>query len=245
MKRMVNKKTGSNLIVLNIIPEMKNNTIIRWLFGCLIFFISCSRTPPAPAGTSMNEDPVPANRRAEIESALEKMKKMIRTGDVITRTGNDFTSQSLRSLNRRDKTFSHCGIASLEHDSLFIYHALGGEWNPDQTLLRESFEGFTDPTDNRAAGIFRFKISAAMTEKLIGVVQGFYRGKVKFDMAFDLKTDDKLYCAEFVYKSFLRASDSTVRFHHSFIRDFEFIGVDDITMHPLCEKIALFNYGLY
>ena len=243
---MANKKTGLSLTDLNIIPEMKNKRVIRWLFGCLIFFTSCSRTPaPAPAASSTPEELVPANRRAEIEAALAKMKKMIRTGDVITRTGNDFTSQSLRSLNRRDKTFSHCGIASIEHDSLFIYHALGGEWNPDQTLLRESFEGFTEPADNRAAGIFRFKMPAEMNKKLIATVQGFYHGKVKFDMAFDLKTDDKLYCAEFVYKSFLRASDSTIRFNHSFIRDFEFIGVDDITMHPLCEKIALFNYGLY
>ena len=243
---MVNKKTGSNRTVPNITPEMKNNRIIRWLFGCLIFFTACRQAaPPETTRAPVPEETVPANRRTAIEAELGKMKKLIRTGDVITRTGNDFTSQSLRTLNRRDKTFSHCGIASIEHDSLFIYHALGGEWNPDQTLLRESFEGFTDPADNRAAGIFRFKISPEITGKLISTVQGYYRAKVKFDMAFDLKTDDKLYCAEFVYKSFLSASGGAIRFNHSFIRDFEFIGVDDITMHPLCEKIEVFNYGLY
>ena len=244
-KKKLNKKQDQDQNVRkDFSKKMKTKSLIRWLFGCLIFFVSC-RHASAPAVSSPATADISAARRAKIDTVLSGMKKMVRSGDVVTRTGNDFTSQSLRSLNRRDQTFSHCGIASIEHDSLFIYHALGGEWNPDQALMRESFEGFTDPVDNRAAGIFRFNIKEQYREKLISTVQELYLEKIKFDLAFDLKTDDKLYCAEFVYKSFLRATDSTVRFNHSFIRDFEFIGVDDIILHPLCRKIAVFNYGIY
>ncbi len=61
---------------------------------------------------------------------------------MVLRTGNDFTSESLRQLSFTDKTYSHCGIASIENDSIFIYHALGGEWNPDEKLRRDPIELF-------------------------------------------------------------------------------------------------------
>ena len=220
----------------------KITSLIRWLPGCLIFFIhSCSHEQAkSNAAEYVNADSI-----KHLQAALAKLKSQIQSGDIVTRTGNDFTSQSLRMLNRRDQTFSHCSIASIEHDSLFIYHALGGEWNPDQRMLRQSFEEFTDGNENVAAGLFRFNISPLVKEKLLQNVQQLYKKKIKFDMDFDLKTDDKLYCAEFVYKSFLRASDSTVRFHHSFINSFEFIGVDDIILDPRSRKISVVNYRLY
>ena len=223
----------------------KRKLLIRWLCGCLIFF-GCSRKSneqqPESTTTLSTEDIAKARR---IHAALAECKKLIRGGDVVTRTGNDFTSQSLRTLNRRDKTFSHCGIASMEHDSLFIYHALGGEYNPDQHLKRESFEAFSDPNDNVATGIFRFDMPAKNKERLMAVARELYVQKMRFDMDFDLKTDDKMYCAEFVYKSFLKATDSTIRFPHSIIRDFEFVGVDDIILDPRSTKIAVLNYRLY
>ena len=225
----------------------KNNTGIRWLYGCLIFFMfSCSDQPVYNKLNNTSIDTLKALARIQrTDTALQTLKKNIHTGDVVTRAGNDFTSESLRSLNQRDKTFSHCGIASIEHDSLFIYHALGGEWNPDQKLLRESFENFTSPADNTAAGIFRFNISEKINNKLIAVVQQYYHAGIKFDLDFDLKTDDKMYCAEFVYKSFLTASDSTINFSRSHINGFEFIGVDDIILDPHCVKIGFLNYRLY
>ncbi len=186
-----------------------------------------------------------AHSMMRADTALQTLKKLVQTGDIITRTGNDFTSQSLRKLNRRDQTFSHCGIASIEQDSLFIYHALGGEWNPAQCLLRESFEAFTSPVDNTAAGLFRFNIPSETKKRLIESAQHFYQQQIKFDLDFDLKTDDKMYCAEFIYKCFLRASDSAIRFRHSFIKNFEFIGVDDIILDSLSHKIGFLNYRLY
>lgn len=182
---------------------------------------------------------------AKIEGQLQEMKKLVHTGDIVTRAGNDFTSESLRSLNRRDKTFSHCGIASIENDTVFIYHALGGEWNPDQRLLRERFETFVTPYENKCAGVFRFDIPLPMSRQVLSMAKNYYNRQLKFDLDFDLKTDDKLYCAEFVYKSFLGGTDSLVNFHHSRIGTFEFIGVDDITLDPHCVKIAVLNYGIY
>ena len=91
------------------------------------------------------------------------------------RTGRDFTSETMRQLSLKDKTYSHCGIASIEHDSVFVYHSIGGEWNPDQKLRRDPFEIFCNPFENRGFGIFRYKLSPRRKCTLISIVQKFYK----------------------------------------------------------------------
>ncbi|MFN0081594.1 MAG: hypothetical protein ACKVOM_03675 [Ferruginibacter sp.] len=226
---------------------LKKNTLkLRRLYGCLCFFIlGCNERQLRNIQLNVNDSLQAIKKVASINVQLGLLKKTIKDADVITRTGNDFTSQSLKELNRKDKTFSHCGIAQIDHDGLFVYHALGGEWNPDQKLKRESFELFASPVDNNAVGIFRLALLPHMQARLSKTVKDYYNSHLTFDMDFNLKTDDKMYCAEFIYKSFLVATDSAVQFNHSFIKDFEFIGVDDITMHPSSKKIAVLNYKLY
>ena len=174
------------------------------------------------------------NERACI--AITKAKPLIQQGDIITRTGNDFTSQSLRQLSFTDKTYSHCGIASIEHDSVFVYHALGGEWNPDEKLRRDPVELFCNPIENRGFGIFTFNFNRQQQNNLDSVVRAWYKKGVMFDMKFDLKTDDRLYCAEFVSKAINTASKKQITFAVSKLNDFEFIAVDNIILHKNCSE---------
>ena len=189
------------------------------------------------------EDSVKEQHR--IENAHEQIRAVardIQTGDLVTRTGNDFTSESLRKLCKRDQTYSHCGIASIENDTLFVYHAMGGEWNPDEKLRRDPWNLFAEPYSNRGIGLFRFDLADSTIRKLMNVVHNFYNSGLAFDMKFDLKTDDKMYCAEFIYKSYLLAADKKMQFNISRIKDFEFVGPDDIFLHPLCKRRAQIVY---
>ena len=217
---------------------------IRWLFGCLIFFIAgCENKPGYKTFVPTKEDSllqIAIATRAYQQIAA--IKNSIQTGDLITRTGNDFTSQSLRSLNQRDKTYSHCGIASIEHDSVFVYHALGGDFNPDQKIRRDAIEDFAEPYSNKGIGIFRFSVADSTRQHFASTAREFFKQGIMFDMDFDLRTDDRMYCAEFVYKSFENASRHTLTFPHSHIKLFEFIGVDDIFLHPLCKLQAQLVY---
>lgn len=226
---------------------MKNKCIIRWLYGCLIFLnITCHQNKASnfvEPNFEKNASHITSNEK--IKKQLAMVKRLVEAGDIITRTGNDFTSQSLKKLNRKDKTFSHCGIANIENDSLFVYHAIGGEWNPDQKIKRESFEAFTNPADNNLMGVYRFQILKKEKDNLVTTAKQFYESEIIFDMDFDLKTDDKMYCVEYVYKSFKIASPNQISFNHSFINHFEFVGVDDITGHALSKKIALVDYKIY
>ncbi len=211
---------------------------IRWLSSCLIFFSSCGyKSPykdyiPTNADSLLHKDML---KRAWI--TIDAFNPVIRNGDLITRTGNDFTSESLRSLNQKDQTFSHCGIASIENDSVFVYHALGGDYNPDQKIKREYFKYFADPENNKGFGIYRFAIEAKTKQRLISIAHEYYQRGIMFDMDFDLESEDRMYCAEFVYKCFLNASEHSLAFHHSHIGQFAYIAVDDIFLHAKCQLI--------
>jgi hypothetical protein len=212
---------------------------MRWLMSCLIFLCtaSCGRTGNYNSFTPTKEDSLQHARvmeRAFIQ--IDAAKKTIATGDLILRTGNDFTSESLRSLNQRDKTYSHCGIASIEHDSLFVYHSLGGEWNPDQKIRRDPFEFFAEPYSNRGIGIYRFQLAEADISGLMITVKNLYRMGIMFDMKFDLESNDRMYCAEFVYKCYLMGTNGKLQFGSSHLGKFEFIGIDDLFLQPMCKE---------
>jgi hypothetical protein len=207
-----------------------------WLICCLIFLCcACSNTTtknilPVSKEDSLKELQKIARAFLQIDSA----KKIIATGDLIVRTGNDFTSQSLRSLNQRDKRYSHCGIASIENDTVFVYHALGGEWNPDQKIRRDIFADFAEPYSNRGIGIYQYQLSPDEINSLMVTVKRLYVMDIMFDMEFDLQTNDRMYCSEFVYKAYTMGTDGKLKFNTSHIEKFSFIGVDDLFMQDLC-----------
>lgn len=217
--------------------------ILRWPLCCLIFFAACNRKPQYAALVMTHEDSVKENTRIEKAFAsIDAIQPLVKTGDLIVRTGNDFTSESLRSLNRRDKTYSHCGIACVEHDTVFVYHALGGEWNPDQRIRKDILPVFAEPYGNRGIGIYRYTLGNTDIESLVTTVKKLYAMGIMFDMKFDLASNDRMYCAEFVYKSYLMGTHGKLQFATSHIGDFNFIGVDDLFLQPRChlEKKILY-----
>jgi hypothetical protein len=217
------------------IRPLLNLLIRRWLQGCLLLLSGC-KVPPS----STSDDTIFLNRAAD---SIRSCMSVIRTGDLITRTGNDFTSESLRQLNRRDQTYSHCGIASIENDSVFVYHAMGGEFNPDQALLRESFSAFASPQFNRGFGIFRFQLPADAVRQVRATVQLFHRARIPFDMDFDLATNDRFYCAEFVTKAYRAGTAGRLSFDTSQLGGRYFAGVDDCFLQPTCQLIKRVRYS--
>lgn len=207
------------------------------LNGCVQKAPAVQQTPPTAAMQIKEEQRI--NRALR---NIRLMKYLVQSGDLVTRTGNDFTSESLRSLNRRDKIYSHCGIAAMENDTLFVYHALGGEFNPDQQIRRDRFEEFADPYSNRGIGLFRFDPGTVNTKAVTDTLINWKQKGITFDMDFDLNTRDKMYCAELVANAFTAGSEQQLIFPHSFIGSFEFIGVDDIFLHPSAEKIFTLVY---
>ncbi len=210
----------------------------RWLFSCLLFFCTgCMLISKPP------EKPVKVNNRiAQAAIYMDSIRLLAADGDIITRTGNDFTSQSLKQFSQTDPTYSHCGIIRIEGDSLFVYHAVGGEFNPDQQLKKDPLSVFCDATQNEAIGLFRFPLTNEIKIKLDSLIQDYFSRKIPFDMNFDLATDDKMYCTEFVAKILNRASEQEFVFDTSEVNSKKYIAVDNIFLNKKCREIMRFEY---
>lgn len=221
------------------------NTLIdkRWHYCCLLFFCACFQKNTSDTNTTDKRDSLVEKRIiTEAMDSIYYYKRWVKQGDLIVRTGRDFASETFRQLSQHDKTYSHCGIASIEHDSLFVYHSIGGEWNPDQKLRRDPFELFCNPYENRGFGIFRYKLSSQQNKNLTNEIERLYREEVTFDMLFDLNTDDRMYCSEFVYKTITRATKDSVVIPIAVAGNKKFVTIDDLFENRWCREIKRIKF---
>ncbi len=221
------------------------NTIFnkRWLYCCLLFFTSCFQKNPYSLKNKPIQDSIAKEKM--VDAALDSIhycEKFVKQGDLILRTGRDFASETFRQLSQHDKTYSHCGIASIEHDSVFVYHSIGGEWNPDQKLRRDPFELFCNPYENRGFGIYRYDLSPAENKNLTDTVHKLYKSQVMFDLNFDLATNERMYCSEFVYKAIRRATKNSVAIPVTVFANRRFVAIDDLFVNPWCHKIKRIKF---
>jgi len=163
---------------------------------------------------------------------------LLQSGDLVLRTGADITSYMFTQMNTRVKTYSHCGIVVVEHGYPFVYHAIGGEDNPDQKLRRDSAKFWFSPANNLGFGISRFDMTPDERTALTQTTLKYFREQRRFDMNFDLKTDDRLYCAEFVYKAFNEAMNDEDFIRSSTLFGYSFVAVDNLFLNSRARFIC-------
>lgn len=213
--------------------------INRWLPGCLLLFlVSCGAVSDKNLPGNSTDTEAEKLKIEKAFSTIRQERSTVISGDLIMRTGNDFTSDVLRKLSLRDKTYSHSGIASLENDTLFVYHAMGGEWNPDKKIRRDPFLLFCNPYENRGFGIFRYSLNENETAHFLSNIKTYYQQEIPFDMQFDLATDDKMYCTELIYK----ALDQILSLPTTTIKGIQFIAPEDLYNTPGCAVIKQIDF---
>lgn len=181
-----------------------------------------------------------AGQKARLEAnekSILKGESLLKDGDLVLRTGKDFISLSLRQFSVHNKTYSHCGLIRIEGSRVYVYHAIGGEDNPDARLRRDSFETFCDPEYNSGFGIFRYRLDPLQMHRLDSLVDLYYKERIRFDMKFDLNTDSSFYCAEFVYKAVERATKNDAFFSLSHIGNFKYVAIDNLFLTPYARPV--------
>lgn len=202
------------------------------LFLCVIITGLSSCVQKTPVNQGVITDMVARRNNSWNRHAVDSGISLLHSGDIVMRTGIDVSSYLLSQMNQTNKTYSHCGIVMIEHGYPFVYHSIGGEDNPDACLRRDSAVFFFSPYNNMGFGIARYDLTPAEIEKLGAVARQFYREKRKFDMDFDLKTDDRLYCAEFVYKAVIAATGDSTYIRPTSVLGYRFVGVDNLFINP-------------
>ncbi len=223
--------------------QLKHRRLIpRWLLPLLLVLIAVvlvawslykDRHQPA-----MQENPDDPGLKFKQDSCIALM----RTGDLLLRTGRDMTSRIFREMNQVDKTYSHAGLVVVENGYPFVYHSIGGEDNPDERLRRDSASFFISSVFNTGFGIARYQLSDSAINQLVSSVYQKFEMRPLFDMDFDLSTDDKLYCSEFVYKVMLEVTGDTGYIPRTSLLGHNFVGIDNLFMNPNAILVCELKY---
>lgn len=222
----------------------KNHSFINYQsFNSSIFilvlciFISCNEQKPV--NTEIVQQVTERATNPWNRQMVDSCTRLLQNGDVVVRRGHDITSTMLSMLNQREKLYSHCGIVLIEHGYPFVYHSIGGEDNPDARLRRDSVNFWFSPANNLAFGIVRLDLGKPQRDSLSQVVHGFYKARKKFDLDFDLKSEDSYYCAEMVYKALNRATADSTYIEPLTVFGVTFIGIDNLYLnkhaHMVCQ----------
>ncbi|MBI1343438.1 MAG: hypothetical protein GC171_10945 [Terrimonas sp.] len=192
---------------------MKQIRFQSLLFFCL-WLSACTNNPdtsfqPVPPATGA--------LLAERWDTVRAAENRIREGDLVLRCGDDMTSFMLKDFSQTEKMYSHSGLAFSFNDTLYIFHNMAGDLNPDEVMRKDPLDSFLTPTHNVIIGIYRFDFTQDELQKLKSIVLEYYREKLQFDMSFDLRTDDKMYCVEMIAKSIERATGNRIVFSKSIV----------------------------
>lgn len=232
-----------------------------WVFAILIALLSnCS-------GNERSADPVTslidvAYINKINDSLLQEARALIKTGDLVLRRGNDFSSDQVRGMSKEDKTYSHAGIALLQDDSILIYHVEPDFYNVKDKVRKENVDSFFSSAHNTEFAVARFDLDSIEIKNLIDFLEMQYLKKVSFDMAFDLKSDDKMYCSEMIRKGLLKATHDRIiievqpfndKSKYKIIKQYfklqekqfvnrEIIPIDRLYLNPSCTILKRFKY---
>ncbi len=215
--------------------EMRGIVKYTNVFALVFFsgFISgCGNaTSKTPATASTPDPAIVRAKNTWNKHIVDTAVSLLRTGYIVLRRGLGADSYMLAEMNRRNKTYSHCGIVMVEQGYPFIYHSIGGEDNPDERLRRDSANFFFSPRHNTHLAVIRYSLDTEQVSSLKQVVADYYQQRPRFDMKFDLTTDDKLYCSEFIYKAVNKAVGDTAYIGTSMLLKRRQVGIDDLFMN--------------
>lgn len=168
--------------------------------------------------------------------------RMLQTGDIVLRTGKDITSYLLAQVNPKEKVYSHCGIVSVEDGYPFVYHSIGGEDNPNQQLKRDSAAFWFSPRNNLGFAIVRYNLTDSGRKSLLRIARQMYLEGRIFDMDFDLKSEYRLYCTEFVCKALWRATGDSSELKPYKIFGYTYVSPDLLYQSPGARVICRVRY---
>ncbi len=203
--------------------------------GLLLSATGGETVPKSEAHTPIDNKAAMYWNRHMADSAIS----ILRSGDVLLRMGMGAQSQMLARMNRGNKDFSHCGIVVVENGYPFVYHCIGGEDNPDARMRRDSASVFLSQQNQLAFGVVRYPLDSAAIKKQ---VLGWYHKHPRFDMQFDLATNDKLYCTEMVYKVLTGVAGDMCCIPTDTVMGHRFVGTGNLIANPMAQLVWQVKY---
>lgn len=234
-----------------------------WQFLFILLLAACGGNNEAAQSEDDHLGIKTADEKKEANLAkIEEARKTIQDGDLVLRTGNDYSSEQVKQFSQKDKTYSHGGIAFHDSGNIYVYHVVPDYFHIKDKVRKELLDSFCNPVNNLGFGIARYKMDTAEVRVFHEYLDKQYQKKIPFDVVFDMKSDDSMYCSEMIKKGLILATNN--RIHLGNIRfsdrskykvvkqylkmqekDFvgrEFVPIDHLFVNPHAEVLKRFVF---
>jgi len=129
-------------------------------------------------------------------------------GDIVLKRGKGIVSKKMISALGEEVPYSHLGIYYQKADTAFLIHSLSGGDNQQDGVQAISINDFVGSAKPDAVLFVRRKASVEMRNKFAEEAFNLAEKKVGFDLDFDMRDSNRIYCTELAYWSFKKAGDS-------------------------------------
>ncbi len=122
----------------------------------------------------------------------------LKDGDLIFRLGYGLDSIFAANFSNKAKDYSHVGFLLKIEKGFFVVHSVEDEQFNYNGVVKEPLTQYLQGVKKWA--VYRYGLSTIEISKLKDTIYMSLNKNISFDSDFDLETDSKLYCSEFVYK---------------------------------------------
>ena len=237
---------------------MRFTYVIPVLFVALLI-LGCHEAP-LPANTSI------PTKEQQLQQNLNTLKNTARSGDLLVRLSDDIVSQQVTGMNERERLYSHGGLIAQTGGKLYVYHITPDLPGAD-TIRIEPIDSFINPDKNIRCALFRYQLSAVEKDSAIRVIETDKAKDIRFDMVYDLASNDKMYCSEMISKALTKATNSKMVFRtinapermkkllliffkkqhltKEVIDNRKFISLDNLYLRPDCKELMHFDLKIF
>lgn len=125
-----------------------------------------------------------------------------KNGDIIFRRGVSMVSTLILSADEQAE-FSHAGIIYKKGEQTFVIHSMfeNSATNTSDTVRIEPIVTFLQPSMASAMAVYRLRdVTNVQQTQIVETSLRHVDNQTRFDLGFDLRTEDDLYCTEFVWR---------------------------------------------
>lgn len=209
------------------------NMVAILVMGTLIFFQVILKK-----GVALSTSHQPSQLHRAIMPSYDSLK----SGDLILRHGRGIISDAFMQLSLKEKKYSHSGIIHKEGDKVYVYHAIGGEDNPNSKLRKDLLYDFCDPRYVHSYAVYRFDLNVRKEKILDSLASKYYNMGLVFDLNFDLATDSAMYCSEFVYKLLQMSSNQEDYIETNKVNGVTYVPIDNLYLNKHTRFIYSYAY---
>jgi hypothetical protein len=163
-------------------------------------------------------------------------KNLYQTGDIVLREGKGLISSAFSKMSLKEKKYSHAGFIVTEGNEWLVYHFID---KGKKGITVEKLEDFVSDEECSSFAVYHPAYSQDQQMTIASLIKNPVDRNKEFDSDFDLKTDDKFYCTEWIYK-LLRQTGFDIPV--SAVNNTEYVAPDNLYINNFTRRVTNESY---